>query len=656
MTTGKCQSQEYGLSSSLHPPLRGGASWTTTMPPKQRSDNLSPLPQRDERGGRQQLMFTGPRKVEIRSEEEPQLQAGEVEVTAAYSAISAGTELKVFEGTFDHDPVGDSFSRAGSYHYPMPFGYSMVGTLSKIGAKTPKQVGERVFAFAPHGSHAIVSHDRVMAVPNHVGLEDAVFFPSMETALCLVHDAAPLVGERVAVVGQGIIGLLVTSILARMPLSVSVFDLDPNRLAQAKALAHPHELHTCSRTCECQQRFDVCIEVTGHEAGLQLALDRVMNGGKVVVGSWFGQAAVGVRLGTRIHRSHASLVFSQVSVIRAALRDRWDKPRRSKTVWNLLAAIGPATTLVSHRVPFTQEQVQHVYEQLAGREQGMLQVLLEYKTGSPARAMPPPAAASRTNNNNTNTNTTSTSATSPTATTTANTTKPPARAAAPSPLASPRFTTPRAPLMRAVPTPTSLSPFPSKAFRGSRGMQMLQNSIERVRGDNVNKQPGLYQQRRRRLDLPTFALSPALLTPARESRRPASLTQATPPPTNALESTQLTASLESAPPLSPTGGGPGESGTGGNGAQRKPIEQLTGQPAKATTTTPAKAFSGQPSESKGPSAKRGGSRPPRRCGRKGARTGPRGEGARGHLRLCKHEPIILILQEAPQGLVLTQRS
>lgn len=153
----------------------------------------------------------------------------------------------------------------------MQYGYSMVGKVSRIGAEKkgggettskPHAIGDRVFVFAPHGTHAVVGASSPLSIPANISSSDAVFFPSMETALNLVHDAAPLVGERVAVFGQGIIGMLVTAILSRMPLSVAIFDMDQFRLDKAMELVHPREVHICSKTCGCVKIAFALIYIT----------------------------------------------------------------------------------------------------------------------------------------------------------------------------------------------------------------------------------------------------------------------------------------------------------------------------------------------------------------------------------------------------------
>ena len=143
----------------------------------------------------------------------------------------------------------------------------------------------------------------------------------METALSLVHDANPRVGERVAVFGQGLIGLLVTAILARtvgatsmdaarMTAYLTTVDTIPSRLA-ASALMGSQEV-LCPSEVALAQPFDIAIEVSGNGRALQSAIDSTRDGGKIIIGSWYGNAEVPLKLGIDFHRSNKVLLVSQV--------------------------------------------------------------------------------------------------------------------------------------------------------------------------------------------------------------------------------------------------------------------------------------------------------------------------------------------------------
>ncbi|CAM9555661.1 unnamed protein product, partial [Phaeothamnion confervicola] len=298
------------------------------------------------------LEFVAPRRVEVRSETLAAAAVGprQVAIAAYCSSVSTGTELKVFRGEFgDGSAALDTTipDMAGqTMTYPMRYGYSLVGRVVHCGAEVERPeglLGRLVFAFSPHASVVVVDYDSVMLVPEGIAAEDAIYVPAVETALSLVQDACPRVGERVAVFGQGMIGLLVTAILSRGHGNVGVgsvtaVDILPAR--RAAALRRAGATRACDPTALAAEgddnAFDVCVEVSGSPRGLQSAVDRAGYGGRVVLGSWYGAAPATLRLGLDFHRSHVTLQASQVSRVAAALSDRWDKARRFRAAWTLV--------------------------------------------------------------------------------------------------------------------------------------------------------------------------------------------------------------------------------------------------------------------------------------------------------------------------------
>ncbi|CBJ25487.1 conserved unknown protein [Ectocarpus siliculosus] len=328
------------------------------------------------------LEFVAPGKVEVRHEELDEERAvgeGQVLVEAVCSSISSGTELKVFRGDFDSDSELDTTIKgmAGeSMSYPLKYGYSLVGRVSKCGGGVDpdKFLGKLVFAFSPHSARVVADADGVMLVPEGIDPEDAVYLPAVETALSLVHDVHPRVGESVAVFGQGMIGLLAVAILARTHAgvgggSVVAVDMLPDRLRVAERLGATATVTPVDAAKSAP--FDVSLEVTGNPRGLQSALDLTGYGGRVVLGSWYGGGAAQLNLGMAFHRSHLTIQTSQVSRLPAGLTDRWDKDRRFLAAWSLVRELRPSVFLTTSSPPL--DGAQEAYESLgAGSELGVV--------------------------------------------------------------------------------------------------------------------------------------------------------------------------------------------------------------------------------------------------------------------------------------------
>lgn len=330
-----------------------------------------------------QLWFTAPQQVELREQELPAPGPGEVLVEVICSALSAGTELLVYRGQL---PAGMSLdaSLQSLQHkpaYPLQYGYASVGTVRQMGADVDADwLGRRVFAFQPHASHYVAAIEHLIAVPDDIETEAAVFLANMETAVNLLQDGKPGIGERVAVVGQGIVGLLLSSLLAQFPLAhLAVFDMLAARRGRALQLGVTFAGDPASETDMggLADRYaaagaDLIYEVSGVPDALNLAVQLSGYGSRIVIGSWYGSKSASVALGGDAHRNRLCITTSQVSTLAPELSGRWDKDRRFEVVWEQLRKVRPQQ-LITHRVPLAEAAT--LYQQLHQRPADILQAL-----------------------------------------------------------------------------------------------------------------------------------------------------------------------------------------------------------------------------------------------------------------------------------------
>lgn len=236
--------------------------------------------------------------------------------------------------------------------YPLAYGYCLVGRIVQCGSNVHKEkyFGRLAFTFAAHATHVVTSVEAIQLVPHGISPEDAIFMPSVETALSLVHDAHVRVGENVAVYGQGLIGLLVTAILhlnhhssnrSGLYGTITTFDTIPDRLAASSQMGATQALLPGALSGP----FDVTIEVSGNARALQSAIDSTADGGRVIVGSWYGNTDVSLKLGMDFHRSHKTIQTSQVSELPASVSGLWDKQRRFGLAWELVRDLRPSRLL-----------------------------------------------------------------------------------------------------------------------------------------------------------------------------------------------------------------------------------------------------------------------------------------------------------------------
>jgi 2-desacetyl-2-hydroxyethyl bacteriochlorophyllide A dehydrogenase len=310
-----------------------------------------------------QVVITSPFQVDVRETALSEPAEGEVRLRTSVTGISAGTELLAYRGQLPTVSPGDAAidPHAGSGDYPMQTGYCSVGFVDAVGSGVnPEWQGKRVFAFQPHQTYSIARPDALVALPDEIGDELATFIPNLETAIGLVMDGAPMLGERVVVLGQGVVGQLVTRLLARYPLAYLVTaDVLPARrewslVSGAARSVDPSSQPDRDRLLSeltsggSNPGADLVFELSGNPAALNDAIQLAGFGGRIVAGSWFGSKPTQLDLGGRFHRNRISLISSQVSTIAPGLTARWTKDRRMREVLRLLPKLDLGE-LVTHR-------------------------------------------------------------------------------------------------------------------------------------------------------------------------------------------------------------------------------------------------------------------------------------------------------------------
>lgn len=260
----------------------------------------------------QQLWLIAPYSVEYREQELGELGPDELLVRSLYSGISTGTEMLAYRGQLPRDQALDSSMDAlknQSTAYPLQYGYANVGRVEVVGSQVDKgMIGRNIFALQPHATHYIVRAKAVVPLPETIYPETAIFLANMETAVNLVLDAKPALGEKVVILGQGVVGLLVSAILSRFPLSSSyaldLFPLRRNAAAQLgiKNTIDPditNDMATMTSVLHDTPGHgaDLVLELTGAPDALNLALNLCAYSGRIVVGSWYGSKPVTLDLG-----------------------------------------------------------------------------------------------------------------------------------------------------------------------------------------------------------------------------------------------------------------------------------------------------------------------------------------------------------------------
>ncbi|WP_088288809.1 zinc-binding alcohol dehydrogenase [Kineosporia sp. A_224] len=283
------------------------------------------------------LWVVGPGRAEVRDVALAPPGPDDVVVRTLFSGVSRGTESVVLRGgvpASQHAAMRAPFQE-GDFPFPVKYGYLAVGVVEQAPATSrgAALLGRTVFSLHPHQSRFVVPAHAVTPVPDDVPPGRAVLAGAMETAVNALWDAAPLVGDRVTVVGAGMVGGCVAALLARMPgVDVEVVDVDPARAPVAVALGARF-----ARPDDAAVDRDLVVHVSATSAGLTRALELAAPEATVLEVSWYGDRPVQVPLGEFFHPRRLVLRSSQVGSISPARRGSRTYADRMALALRLLA-------------------------------------------------------------------------------------------------------------------------------------------------------------------------------------------------------------------------------------------------------------------------------------------------------------------------------
>ncbi|MBL0934585.1 MAG: zinc-binding alcohol dehydrogenase [Rhizobiaceae bacterium] len=266
-----------------------------------------------------------------------------VAVVTLFSGISRGTESLVFDGAVPESERERMRCphQAGDFPFPVKYGYANVGRIV-----SGPRAGEIAFSLFPHQDRFAVPDADLTPLPANLPPARAVLAANMETALNIVWDARAAPGDRIAVIGAGVVGMLAAWLCDRIPgTEVSLVDINPAREAIADRLG-------IAFASQPPANCDVAIHASASAAGLQAALDCAGRDARIVEASWYGDKRVDLSLGASFHAGRLKLVSSQVGSIPAERAPRWDFRRRLAKALDLLADDDALDTLISGTSPF----------------------------------------------------------------------------------------------------------------------------------------------------------------------------------------------------------------------------------------------------------------------------------------------------------------
>ncbi len=287
------------------------------------------------------LWYVSPGQAEIWAETLETKPGNDCLVRALHSAVSRGTESLVFHGLVPESEYARMRAPAmgGQFPFPVKYGYCHVGLVEQ---GPTELVGQRVFSLWPHQTAFYAPAASLCCLPDALPGNRAVLAANMETALNAVWTAKVGPADRIAVVGGGVVGLLVAFLCGQLP-GAQVTVVDPHRgratLCHTLGVEYAHPEDIIDGNTDGQSAIsncDVVFHTSGHPAGLTSALGLAGEEATVVELSWYGTRRVEVPLGQAFHSRQLRLLSCQVGHIEADHRPRWDYRRRLRAALHLL--------------------------------------------------------------------------------------------------------------------------------------------------------------------------------------------------------------------------------------------------------------------------------------------------------------------------------
>ncbi|MGI9212919.1 MAG: zinc-binding dehydrogenase [Methylococcaceae bacterium] len=324
------------------------------------------------------------RSVAVGETDVPMPRSGELLIKTRYSAISSSHECRLFRGEVAAN------ASSGRLLYPLKSGHALVGEVIDTGSRQDGDwIGKQVFAYHPHQSYVVLEPKDCVRIPAQTPLERALFLASMESALTILADIEPALGERVMVFGLDIVGLLITALLGQHPLA-ELITADPATLLREKSLElgaglaiDPQDQRALAALRDClfhggSDGLDVVVDLSGRMNALNQAIQLAGTSARVVIASRYGQ-------GSEPFNLDDTLLDKRIRLISSVSRPhtsrcgggRWNRERRVQQAWDWLARVQPEQ-LISHR--YALAACQEAFDVLGNRpSQTAMQVIFRYE-------------------------------------------------------------------------------------------------------------------------------------------------------------------------------------------------------------------------------------------------------------------------------------
>lgn len=347
------------------------------------------------------MIYEGPKKLKIAEADDLSLKDNEIRIKTLYSGISHGTEMTVYRGLAPFFKRRNVWSirlfrpaeESEIWRYPIRscdpnvwyMGYANVGrVVEKGGGVKGLNVGDIVYANAPHQSHVIKPEDQVVKLPDGIEPETGIFFTNLMTAYNGILDTRIKLGDSVAVSGLGVIGLLALH-MAKISGAFRVYGIDTldRRLEAAKSFGADEVFNPliCSdiafeiRKLTCNKGVDAVIDASGNIKSLNESIRMAAPDTTVTALGWYQGQCTDLNLSEEFHHNRIALRSSQTVFVDPQISHMWNTKRKESICLELLGRL-KLSSLITHRIPF--EHASEAYELIDRMPQNVIQVALLY--------------------------------------------------------------------------------------------------------------------------------------------------------------------------------------------------------------------------------------------------------------------------------------
>lgn len=258
-------------------------------------------------------------------------QNNEVLVKTIYSGISYGTEKIVYSGNVPKSQR--SLMRCpyqeGEFGSNVKYGYMNVG---KVMNGPSKLVNRYVYTLYPHQTQYVLPLEELTFIPKLIPIKRCLLTANMETAINAMWDTLPTCGDKILIIGAGIVGFLMAYILMTIiGIEILLIDTDKEKSKIAKIFG-------IKFSCSIPKSYNANIiyECSGNPSVIDILSSHVNDETVICIMSWYGNSVSNINFGNEFFSKRTKILFSQVAKVSHNRDKYWNNKKRKDLAISLL--------------------------------------------------------------------------------------------------------------------------------------------------------------------------------------------------------------------------------------------------------------------------------------------------------------------------------